>query len=68
MKQVSTFSDKNKCKSERERLTTSPTTAIRAEAAMEELVELLGLDEAKGEEPERQQRVGACTNKLNSLY
>jgi len=50
---------------ERERLTTSPTTAIRAEAAMEELVELLGLDEAEGDEPERQQRVGACTEKLN---
>jgi len=32
---------------------------------MEELVELLGLDEAEGDEPERQQRVGACTEKLN---
>jgi len=57
MKQVSSFSDKNKCKRERERererLTTSPTTAIRTETAMEERVELLGLDKAEGDEPER---------------
>jgi hypothetical protein len=52
-------------KRERERLTTSPTTAIRVEAAMEERVEGLGLDEAEGEEPERQQRVDTCINALN---
>lgn len=50
---------------EREKLTTSPTTTIRAEAAMEERVEELGFDEAEGEEPERQHRLGACTNALN---
>jgi hypothetical protein len=49
---------------ERERLTTSPTTAIRAEVAMEERVRL-GLDEEEDEGPERQHSVGACTNVLN---
>jgi hypothetical protein len=52
MKQVSSFSDKNKCKRERERererLTTSPTTAIRAEAAMEEASGVVGLGRSGG--------------------
>ena len=50
---------------EREReLTMSPMTAIRAEVAMggsERLEEV----ELEGEGPERQHRVGACTNVLN---